>query len=344
MLLLAAFVATVAADSLWFLLGRRYGQKLLKALCRVSLSPDTCVRQTEGIFEKYGLASLLFAKFVPGYSTVAPPLAGASGTGYPRFLLFTSGGTLLWAGSALFLGAAFHGAVDRVLAFLASLGGWAFVVLAGGLSPLHPLQVASEAALLPLPEDGAHPRRRPEDAHGRGRGARRRGRALDETRASAIRAGSPGRSRSTSRTSTRTSRCCPRTARSSSTARDPTKPRRPVWHASSWIAGSGSSARSRAGWTRGPRPASRSRSRARGFRSARRGRSGPSRDRRSGAHVRLVDDDVRVERAPHRARLRRVDELPVVLVAARRVDRQRQDELRDPAREARPSCASRPRT
>jgi membrane protein DedA with SNARE-associated domain len=132
-LLLAAFVATVAADSLWFLLGRRYGQKLLKTLCRVSLSPDTCVRQTEGIFEKYGLASLLFAKFVPGYSTVAPPLAGASGTGYPRFLLFTSGGTLLWAGSALLLGAVFHGAVDRVLAFLASMGGWAFVVLAGGL-------------------------------------------------------------------------------------------------------------------------------------------------------------------------------------------------------------------
>ena len=70
---------------------------------------------------------------MPGYSTVAPPLAGASGTGYPRFLLFTSGGTLLWAGSALLLGAAFHGTVERVLAFLASLGGWAFVVLAGGL-------------------------------------------------------------------------------------------------------------------------------------------------------------------------------------------------------------------
>jgi membrane protein DedA with SNARE-associated domain len=132
-LLLAAFVATVAADSLWFLLGRRHGQKLLRILCRISLSPDTCVRQTEGVFEKYGPASLLFAKFIPGYSTVAPPLAGASGTGYPRFLLFTSGGTLLWAGSALLLGAAFHGAVDRVLSALATLGGWAFVVLAGGL-------------------------------------------------------------------------------------------------------------------------------------------------------------------------------------------------------------------
>jgi membrane protein DedA with SNARE-associated domain len=132
-LLLAAFLATVLADALWFLLGRSYGQRVLKTLCRISLSPDTCVRQTEGVFEKYGLASLLFAKFVPGYSTVAPPLAGAAGASLPRFLLYTSGGTLLWAGAALGLGAAFHGAVDRVLTGLSDLGGWAFVVLAGGL-------------------------------------------------------------------------------------------------------------------------------------------------------------------------------------------------------------------
>ncbi len=132
-LLFAAFLATVVADTLWFLLGRRYGQTILKALCRISLSPDTCVRQTEGMFEKYGLWSLLFAKFVPGYSTVAPPLAGAAGASLPRFLLFTSGGTLLWAGSALVLGSVFHGAVERVLSSLASLGGWAIVVLAAGL-------------------------------------------------------------------------------------------------------------------------------------------------------------------------------------------------------------------
>ena len=94
-------VATVAADTVWYLLGRRYGQKVLKTLCKVSLSPDSCVRQTEGLFDTYGLASLLFAKFVPGYSTVAPPLAGAAGAPLPRFLLFTAGGTLLWTGSAL---------------------------------------------------------------------------------------------------------------------------------------------------------------------------------------------------------------------------------------------------
>jgi membrane protein DedA with SNARE-associated domain len=132
-LLAAAMVATVAADTVWYFLGRRYGQKILKALCRVSLSPDSCVRQTEGLFDTYGLSSLLFAKFIPGYSTVAPPLAGAARAPLPRFLLFTSGGTLLWAGGALALGALFHGAIERALSFLASLGGNALVLLGAAL-------------------------------------------------------------------------------------------------------------------------------------------------------------------------------------------------------------------
>ncbi|MFI5120031.1 MAG: VTT domain-containing protein [Thermoanaerobaculia bacterium] len=132
-LLAAVMVATVAADTVWFLLGRRYGQKVLKTLCRVSLSPDSCVRQTEGLFDTYGLASLLFAKFIPGYSTVAPPLAGAAGAPLPRFLLFTAGGTLLWSGSALALGVLFHGAIERALSFLANLGGGALVLLGAAL-------------------------------------------------------------------------------------------------------------------------------------------------------------------------------------------------------------------
>ena len=132
-LLAAVLVATVAADTVWFLLGRRYGQKVLKTLCKVSLSPDSCVRQTEGLFDRYGLASLLFAKFIPGYSTVAPPLAGAAGAPLPRFLLFTAGGALLWSGSALALGVLFHGAIERALSFLVSLGSGALALLGGAL-------------------------------------------------------------------------------------------------------------------------------------------------------------------------------------------------------------------
>jgi hypothetical protein len=106
----------------------------LKTLCRVSLSPDSCVRQTESLFERWGMPSLLFAKFIPGFSTVAPPLAGALGASPASFLVYDAGGALLWAGAGVGGGMLFHRAIDRVLVFLTSIGSWAIVILAGALA------------------------------------------------------------------------------------------------------------------------------------------------------------------------------------------------------------------
>ena len=126
-------VACLIADTVWFALGRRHGLKILKTLCRVSLSPDSCVRQTSAIFERWGMPSLLVAKFVPGFSTVAPPLAGATGARLPVFLFYDAGGSLLWAGSGVVAGIVFHRAIDRGLEFLTSIGSWALVLLGSAL-------------------------------------------------------------------------------------------------------------------------------------------------------------------------------------------------------------------
>src|SRR6202162_5779518 len=99
--LLAAVAASVIADLVWYELGRRQGNRILKTLCRVSLSPDTCVRQTETYFERWGVPSLLVAKFIPGVSTVAPPMAGAIKSSRVAFVLFDAGGAVLWAGSGI---------------------------------------------------------------------------------------------------------------------------------------------------------------------------------------------------------------------------------------------------
>src|SRR5882762_5136513 len=69
--------AAVIADTGWYLAGRRFGTAILRTLCRVSLSPDACVRQTESIFERFGARAMLFAKFIPGFASVATGLAGA---------------------------------------------------------------------------------------------------------------------------------------------------------------------------------------------------------------------------------------------------------------------------
>jgi membrane protein DedA with SNARE-associated domain len=130
-----AFAAALIADWIWYALGRLHGQRILKTLCKVSLSPDACVRQTEGIFERWGVKSLVAAKFVAGFSTVAPALSGMMGVKRRTFFLYDSLGIVLWAGSGVGLGFIFHGAVDRILDFLEGYGKGALVI-AGGLLAL----------------------------------------------------------------------------------------------------------------------------------------------------------------------------------------------------------------
>ena len=112
-------IASIAADWIWFILGRRLGYRVLATMCRISLSPDSCVRDTEARFERFGMPSLLFAKFVPGFSTVAPPLAGATNHSAIEFLIYDAIGALLWAGASVAAGRVFHNAIDRVLKQLA---------------------------------------------------------------------------------------------------------------------------------------------------------------------------------------------------------------------------------
>jgi membrane protein DedA with SNARE-associated domain len=129
-----AMLAALAADTLWYQLGRRRGIKVLQFLCKISLEPDSCVRRTEGVFAKQGARSLLLAKFLPGLGTVAPPLAGIFHMRARRFLLFDGLGSMLWAGTFLGLGYIFSGQIERIAEHLASLGGWLLVLIVAALA------------------------------------------------------------------------------------------------------------------------------------------------------------------------------------------------------------------
>jgi membrane protein DedA with SNARE-associated domain/rhodanese-related sulfurtransferase len=133
--LMAIAVATpLAVDLGWFLLGRWRGERAVRSICRFALSPEGCERQTQALFARRGLASLLYSKFVPGYSIVVLPLAGAARVSLPRFMLWDGFGNLLWAGSAVGLGFVFHGAVRRMLTLLDRLGSWAVILAAAGMA------------------------------------------------------------------------------------------------------------------------------------------------------------------------------------------------------------------
>src|SRR5579871_3135040 len=62
--LLAAAAGSLIADAGWYWAGAKWGRKVLASVCRISLSPDSCVRQTERVFERVGPKALLFVKFL----------------------------------------------------------------------------------------------------------------------------------------------------------------------------------------------------------------------------------------------------------------------------------------
>ena len=115
-------VACLAADSGWYLVGQKYGIRVLKALCRISLEPDSCVSQTQSRFERWGVNSLVIAKFIPGLSIIAPPMAGAMRIGWPRFILLTVCSSVLWVGTGLAAGVLFKSQIARLLQRLSDYG------------------------------------------------------------------------------------------------------------------------------------------------------------------------------------------------------------------------------
>lgn len=99
--LATGLAAMLLADHIWFFAGQRGGKKWLKVMCRATLGSSQCMSRTEHFFQKYGPASLLFAKFLPGIRLFAMPMAGMTGIPYQRFLLFGSLGSLLWLSAAV---------------------------------------------------------------------------------------------------------------------------------------------------------------------------------------------------------------------------------------------------
>jgi membrane protein DedA with SNARE-associated domain/rhodanese-related sulfurtransferase len=111
--LLAGLVASMVADSIWFFVGRRYGHHVLRILCKLSMEPTTCVRRTQDSFGRRRGLMLIFAKFVPGLATLAPPVAGQNGMAFGPFLLFDAIGGTLWVGVLLSIGRFFGDLLKR---------------------------------------------------------------------------------------------------------------------------------------------------------------------------------------------------------------------------------------
>ena len=124
-----AVIGSLLGDLIWYMAGRIYGFRVLQLLCRISISPDSCVRQTEMRFVRLGAPSLVYAKFVPGFATVAPPVAGALQLPLGPFLAYSTIGAALYAGIAAGAGMFFYREIEWLLGRLEAMGIYALVVL-----------------------------------------------------------------------------------------------------------------------------------------------------------------------------------------------------------------------
>ena len=130
-------LATVAASlghSMWFVAGRRWGSRVLRLICRVSIEPDSCVQKTENAFTRHGARALVIAPFIPGLTTLAPPLAGMSRMPVQRFLALDGLGDLLWASTFVGLGWIAGEPFFRALGVAGQYAGSTVVVLAVALA------------------------------------------------------------------------------------------------------------------------------------------------------------------------------------------------------------------
>ena len=109
-----ALAAALPVDLVWHQLGRRRGSRVLSVLCKIALEPDTCVRRSSDLFTRFGTRALLLAKFVPGFTAVAAPLAGIFGVPRWRFVLYDAAAVILWAGTWTGLGYLFADAIGLI--------------------------------------------------------------------------------------------------------------------------------------------------------------------------------------------------------------------------------------
>lgn len=131
--LAASIAANLLGDALWYAAGRRHGHRILRLLCRISMSPDSCVRQSEAVIARWGASSLIAAKFLPGISVVAAPMAGALGMSWARFAAFELLAAALWSLVFLGLGVVFSHQIELLFGLIAEAGVAAIALLASML-------------------------------------------------------------------------------------------------------------------------------------------------------------------------------------------------------------------
>ncbi len=133
LVLMTATLGMLLGDSILYMIGRLSGWWILDFLCRISVNPETCILRSAKSFRRRGRVTLVVAKYIPGISTMAPPLAGSLRMRVGQFLGLDLLGILFYIFPFFALGFSFSGEIEHLLDGVQSIGRVTLLLLLLGL-------------------------------------------------------------------------------------------------------------------------------------------------------------------------------------------------------------------
>jgi len=128
-LVLFAWAGAVVGDNIGYLIGRKFGHRILIRLGGKIGLTEPRMAKVEAAFAKYGGATVIFARFFNVLRQLNGIVAGSLEMGWWRFLFFNALGAALWTG--LWTSAGYYfGAHGRDVAALAKQLGFAGAAIA----------------------------------------------------------------------------------------------------------------------------------------------------------------------------------------------------------------------
>lgn len=95
--------AALTGDNVNYFVGR-YAGKYVKSKNKILFLKKEYIYQTEHFYERYGVKTIIIARFVPIVRTFAPFVAGAGNMFYGKYIIFCILGAVLWVVSLSMLG------------------------------------------------------------------------------------------------------------------------------------------------------------------------------------------------------------------------------------------------
>jgi membrane protein DedA with SNARE-associated domain len=119
---LVAWIGAVVGDNIGYLIGRRWGTRLVRAPALRRLYTKDRLERAEAFFARRGWLAVFGGRFVALLRIFAGPLAGMHRMPWPAFVVANATGGALWVAVMVTVGVLIGKNLDRAVSFVGQAG------------------------------------------------------------------------------------------------------------------------------------------------------------------------------------------------------------------------------